>query len=125
MRNKLVLSFMFFIFLYFLSCHTKEESKNQINSFPNWEAIANKILERSDLVEGEKVVLMAKPGYFDPLIELLANKIPNTGAIYLGTFSVDPNKKPQEWETDFIKKAKGKIEAHHQTDLVLRSVQKV
>ena len=108
MRNILALSFMFFIFLYFLSCHRKEESKNQINSFPNWEAIANKILERSDLVEGEKVVLMAKPGYFDPLIELLANKIPNTGAIYLGTFSVDPNKKPQEWETDFIKKAKGK-----------------
>ncbi len=108
MRNILVLSFMFFIFLYFLSSQTKEESKNQINSFPNWEAIANKILERSDLVEGEKVVLMAKPGYFDPLIELLANKIPNSGAIYLGTFSVDPNKKPQEWETDFIKKAKGK-----------------
>ena len=99
---------MFFILLCFLSCHNKEESKDKNNSFPDWEAITNKLLERSDLVEGEKVVLVAKPGDFDPLIELLVKKIPKTGAIYLGTFSVNPNKMPREWETDFIKQARGK-----------------
>ena len=108
MRKIFVSNFIFFILLCFLSCQSKEESKNQMNSFPNWEAIADKLLERSDLVEGERVVLMAKPGYFDPLVELLSKKIPETGAIYLGAFSVNPNKIPKEWETDFIKKAKGK-----------------
>ena len=108
MRNILASNFMFFILLCFLSCHNKEESKDKNNSFPDWEAIANKLLERSDLVEGEKVVLVAKPGDFDPLIELLVKKIPKTGAIYLGTFSVNPNKMPREWETDFIKQARGK-----------------
>ena len=101
-------NFILLILLCFLSCQSKKESKNQINSFPDWEAIADKLLERSDLVVGEKVVLMAKPGYFDPLVGLVEKKITATGAIYLGTFSVDPTKKPQEWETDFIKKAKGK-----------------
>ena len=108
MRNIFVPNFMLFILLCILSCQSKKESKNQIDSFPNWEAIADKLLERSDLVVGEKVVLMAKPGYFDPLVGLIEKKITATGAIYLGTFSVDPTKKPQEWETDFIKKAKGK-----------------
>tara|TARA_X000001036_G_scaffold425303_1_gene451359 strand:+ start:2463 stop:3557 length:1095 start_codon:yes stop_codon:yes gene_type:complete len=79
-----------------------------MKSFPNWEAIADKLLERSDLVKEEKVVLIAKPGEFDPLIELLAEKINKTGAIYLGTFSVNSSVKPVKWETDFIRKAKGK-----------------
>ena len=101
-------NFMFFVLLFFISCQNIKEQKNEIKSFPNWEAIANKLLERSDLVKEEKVVLMAKPGEFDPLIELLAEKINKTGAIYLGTFSVNSSVKPVKWETDFIRKAKGK-----------------
>ena len=101
-------NFMFFVLLFFISCQNIKEQKNEIKSFPNWEAIANKLLERSDLVKEEKVVLMAKPGEFDPLIELLAEKINKTGAIYLGTFSVNSSVKPLKWETDFIRKAKGK-----------------
>ena len=101
-------NFMFFVLLFFISCQNIKEQKNEIKSFPNWEAIADKLLERSDLVKEEKVVLMAKPGEFDPLIELLAEKINKTGAIYLGTFSVNSSVKPVKWETDFIRKAKGK-----------------
>ena len=101
-------NFMFFVLLFFISCQNIKEQKNEIKSFPNWEAIADKLLERSDLVKEEKVVLMAKPGEFDPLIELLAEKINKTGAIYLGTFSVNSSLKPVKWETDFIRKAKGK-----------------
>ena len=51
---------------------------------------------------------MAQPGKFDPLIKVLVEKIKKTGAIYLGSFSVDSLIKPVDWETDFIKKAKGK-----------------
>ena len=99
---------MFFVLLFFISCQNIKEQKNEMKTFPNWEAIADKLLERSDLVKEEKVVLMAKPGEFDPLIELLAEKINKTGAIYLGTFSVNSSVKPLKWETDFIRKAKGK-----------------
>ena len=99
---------MFFVLLFFISCQNIKEQKNEMKTFPNWEAIADKLLERSDLVKEEKVVLMAKPGEFDPLIELLAEKINKTGAIYLGTFSVNSSVKPVKWETDFIRKAKGK-----------------
>ena len=101
-------NFMFFVLLFFISCQNIKEQKNEMKSFPNWEAIADKLLERSDLVKEEKVVLMAKPGEFDPLIELLAEKINKTGAIYLGTFSINSSVKPVKWETDFIRKAKGK-----------------
>ena len=99
---------MFFVLLFFISCQNIKEQKNEMKSFPNWEAIADKLLERSDLVKEEKVVLIAKPGEFDPLIELLAEKINKTGAIYLGTFSINSSVKPVKWETDFIRKAKGK-----------------
>ena len=101
-------NFMFFVLLFFISCQNIKEQKNEMKSFPNWEAIADKLLERSDLVKEEKVVLIAKPGEFDPLIELLAEKINKTGAIYLGTFSINSSVKPVKWETDFIRKAKGK-----------------
>lgn len=92
-----------------LACQQKEESNTvQVNPFPDWEAIASKLMERSNLVEGEKVILMARPGSFDPLVALLAEKINKAGAIYLGTFSVDSSAKPAVWETDFVKQAEGK-----------------
>jgi hypothetical protein len=99
---------MLLISFYWLACQQKEESAVQIKAFPDWEAIASKLMERSELVEGEKVILMAQPGSFDPLVPLLAEKINKAGAIYLGTFSVDSSSKPVAWETDFVKQAKGK-----------------
>ncbi len=99
---------MFIVLLAFVSCNNQKKSEYQTKSFPDWEAMANKLIERSDLLEGEKVVLMAQPGKFDPLIKVLVEKIKKTGAIYLGSFSVDSLIKPVDWETDFIKKAKGK-----------------
>ncbi len=91
-----------------LSCQQKKEAIVQIKAFPDWEAIANKLMERSNLVPGEKVILMAQPGSFDPLVPLLAEKISKTGATYLGTFTVDSASRPAAWETDFVKEAKGK-----------------
>lgn len=92
-----------------MACQQKEESTTvQVNAFPDWEAMANMLMERSNLVRGEKVLLMIQPGDFDPLIPLLAEKISKAGAIYLGTFSIDSSSRPVAWETDFVKQAKGK-----------------
>jgi hypothetical protein len=122
MKKLALPSFIVLISFCWLACQKKEESTIQIKSFPDWEAIASKLMERSDLVEGEKVILMAQPGSFDPLVPLLAEKIHQRGAIYLGTFSVDSSAKPVAWETDFVKQAKGKSKGdltHHlmQVDL--------
>ncbi len=109
MKKLALPSLILLISFCWLACQQKEESNTvQVNPFPDWEAIASKLMERSNLVEGERVILMAQPGSFDPLVLLLAEKINKTGAIYLGTFSVDSSAKPAGWETDFVKQAEGK-----------------
>ena len=106
---KLILSsFALFLSICFVGCKKKEFSKNQIKSFPDWHAISNKLIEKSDLVKGEKVLLISKPGKFDPLVSILSEKINKTGAVYLGTFSVNSSENRIQWETEFINKAKGK-----------------
>ena len=106
---KLILSsFALFLSICFVGCKKKEFSKNQIKSFPDWDAISNKLIEKSDLVKGEKVLLISKPGKFDPLVSILSEKINKTGAVYLGTFSVNSSENRIQWETEFINKAKGK-----------------
>ena len=66
---------MFIVLLAFVSCNNQKKSEYQTKSFPDWEAMANKLIARSDLLEGEKVVLMAQPGKFDPLIQILVEKM--------------------------------------------------
>ena len=63
------------VFLVVSSCKPTNETKsNDSFSFPNWELIANKLIERSNLKKGEKVLLISKPGSFDPIISLLEEK---------------------------------------------------
>lgn len=92
------------------ACQPKEESIKQAKMYPNWEGITNMLMERSKLSPGEKVILVSKPGDFDSLVTILAEKINKRGAIYLGTFTVDSFLKPAVWETDFVKQATGKSE---------------
>ena len=97
------------VFLIISGCKSKDETtSNDSLSFPNWELIADKLIERSDLKKGEKVILISQPGGFDPIVSLLSEKINNSGALYLGTFSVDSLKNPDYWQTDFIRKSNGK-----------------
>lgn len=97
------------VFLIVSSCKSKDEKKsNESLSFLNLELIADKLIERSDLKKGEKVILISQPGGFDPIVSLLSEKINNSGALYLGTFSVDSLKNPDYWQTDFIRKSNGK-----------------
>ena len=90
------------------SCQRKENVENDavvVKPFPDWEAIADKLMERSNLQPGENVMIIAMPGEFDPLVPLLSDKITKSGANYLGTFSVDSMSKPAFWETTFVKEA--------------------
>ena len=97
------------VFLIVSGCKSKDETtSNDSLSFPNWELIADKLIERSDLKKGEKVILISQPGGFDPIVSLLSEKINNSGALYLGTFSVDSLKNPDYWQTDFVRKSNGK-----------------
>ena len=42
---------IFVVLLAFVSCNNQKKSENQTKSFPDWEAMANKLIERSDLLE--------------------------------------------------------------------------
>ena len=91
------------VFLVVSSCKPTNETKsNESLYFLNLELIADKLIERSNLKKGEKVLLISKQGSFDPIISLLEEKINLSGAKYLGTFSVDSLIKPDYWQTDFI-----------------------
>jgi hypothetical protein len=70
-----------------------------------WDALATTVMERTQLSKGERVLLVARPGRFDPLIVSLSQKIEQSGAVYLGTISVDTADSPPEWETEFVKEA--------------------
>ena len=106
-RMQLFMTFLILCF-YFLGCQQKINSEIKIKNFPDWEAITDKLIEKSDLMAGEKVILMAKQGTFNPLFNLLAKKINETGAIYLGIFLVDSYKNQSIWDTEFVKQARGK-----------------
>lgn len=100
---------IFILFLAIIGLFSCESEQN--HQVPpanlNWEAIANKIAERMDLQAEEKVVLLARPGRFDPLIPLLRTKIANAGGVDLGVINAD-GVAPQDWATFFTKELEGK-----------------
>ena len=92
-----------FLVLIFLGCQprgTQEQGSGPAASYLNWQAIADKLVERSQLQAGEQVLLVGHPGRFDPLIPLLKAGIEKAGASYLGTYSID-SVQPAAWQTDF------------------------
>ena len=102
MKKDLVLVLSIFL----ISCHHNSKN-NLIESVLKWEDISDKIIERSDLLKGERVLMIAEPGRFDTLVSLLAQKIKDKNALYLGTIPVGSNKFPLVWQKDFSKKTKG------------------
>lgn len=88
---------------------TKTEMTEPTVSTPNtftfnWTAIADKLMERMDVQPGEKVMMVARPGEFDPLIPLLRQRIKTAGATDLGVFSVT-GQSPEGWQTGFTRQA--------------------
>jgi hypothetical protein len=60
------------------------------------------LLDRLDLQAGERVLLVAAPGRFDPLVGLLRDGVARAGAVDLGAWAVE-SAAPQEWSTDFTR----------------------
>ena len=72
----------------------------------DWPAIADKLMERMDVQSGERVMMVAKSGDFDPLISLLREKLLAVGAEDLGIFSVE-NNGPDSWKSEFVNGSDG------------------
>ena len=79
----------------------KSEGENPEQKGLNFEAMADLIMERMDLQPGEKVLLVATPGRFDPMVAALNEKITNSPGEYLGAMSVTDNQ-PEAWLTPYI-----------------------
>lgn len=64
--------------------------------------IAGVIVERMALEPGERVLLVAARGRFDPLVTELGTRVRRAGGEYVGTVSVDGDP-PRSWRTDFTR----------------------
>lgn len=100
--NSILLSLLFLT----VGCQPKEQNADVIVEFSfDWKAIGKVLITQMNLEPGERVVLVAQPGQFDPLVPVLKEGIENKGAIYLGAFSTTETQ-PQEWNSEFIEKAR-------------------
>ncbi|MBA4054972.1 MAG: hypothetical protein C0490_09695 [Marivirga sp.] len=73
-----------------------------------WESMTAFLMQRMNLEPGEKILLIGKPGKFDPLIPMLKAWIENAKGQYLGVISVDSVDYPEEWSSAFALAAEGK-----------------
>jgi len=89
------------------ACQQKEKPTQDLSSL-DFKAMADMIVTRANIQPDEKVVLVAQPGRFDSLVSVLEQSIAKTGAVYLGTISVDSLNQPDAWTTDFVRAAVGK-----------------
>ena len=98
-----------FLLLGLSACQSDQSSDTE--SIPpadlNWTAVADKFAERMDLQAGERVVLLARKGRFDPLIPLLREKVKAAGGEDLGVINAD-GAAPEEWATFFTKELEEK-----------------
>lgn len=71
----------------------------------NFNLLKDVLMERMDLQPGEKVLLVAEPGRFDPIIDLLKEAIMAQSGEYLGTMSIS-TEQPEAWSTDYLRSIK-------------------
>ncbi len=69
----------------------------------NHEAISASLLERLSLEPGERVLVVALPGRFDPVVDGVREGIREAGAIDLGAWAVE-GATPDGWKTDFTER---------------------
>ncbi len=65
-----------------------------------WDAVATKLVERMAISPGERVLLVAMPGDFSPLVPVLRRHVARAGGHDLGAIAVDGSH-PAGWETPF------------------------
>lgn len=64
----------------------------------DWEAMAEKIVERLAPAPGERILLVARPGQFDELIPPLRYALTRAGAVDLGVIDVLAEPHPAAWD---------------------------
>ncbi len=67
----------------------------------DWKNLSRILMERMDLQSGERVLFVAKPGRFDPLVAELARAVKSSQAEFLGCVSVTDDR-PKKWSSDFV-----------------------
>jgi hypothetical protein len=93
-----------FVLLICASCSTRtqeaeSDQKEKVEAL-DFEALADLLIDRMDLQEGENILLVGLPGRFDPLISGLAERINNSPASYLGAISIS-DQQPESWSSDY------------------------
>jgi leucyl aminopeptidase (aminopeptidase T) len=73
----------------------------------DWSRISAAIFERMSLQPGEKVLLIAEPGRFDPLTLKLGEKVSSAGAVDLGVVRADGEEFAGPTSTAFSRKLRG------------------
>lgn len=106
MKNAQRIAGLLLIMVTLSSCQTPSKESATTASYLNWQAIAEKLLERSQLQQGEQVLLVGQPGQFEALVTLLRAGIEKAGGTYLGAMSVN-GVQPEAWTTDFTSSLEG------------------
>lgn len=71
----------------------------------DYPAIAERIVRQMDLKAGEKVLLLAHPGKFEPLVPQLRYAVMKAGGVDFGSRDVLPVPYPAEWDMKVIGRA--------------------
>ena len=71
-----------------------------------WDAVADRLVERMAISPGERVLLVAMPGEFGPLVPILRRHVARAGGHDLGAIAVDGSH-PPGWETSFGRDSEG------------------
>lgn len=72
----------------------------------NWKQLADLLMDRMDLQQGEKVLLVGSFGRFDPLYEYLINNLQESDCEFLGFINSGSNH-DNKWSTGFTKELEG------------------
>ena len=73
----------------------------------DWQAVAEKIVERMALQPDERVLLVAHPGMFEELIPHLRYAVVTAGAIDVGVTDVLTSSWPRSWDAQLLQRAHG------------------
>ena len=73
----------------------------------DWDAIADRLVAQVAPEPGERVLLVALPGRFDPLVPILRRKLGAAGAVDLGAIATQ-SPQPAAWKTEFTHSLRGR-----------------
>lgn len=105
--NKVLASFAWVATLVVLMQCSTTPQESRVS---RWQPIASTLMERIDLQAGERVLIMAAPGDFDTLINLLTTRVTEAGGEFLGVLSVS-GQQPADWSTDYTRSVPGDVSA--------------